>query len=127
MTDIEIYKQKLQNLINKCRDKDIIVEILNILESSINKTLSRDEKIITQGIKELEEFRVMWGREYDTATFFIANAYENKFQKLPNGCTAKVESAQKAVSEYHKLQTKGNIVESISVLEDYIASANSSI
>ena len=127
MTDIETYKQKLQNLINKCRDKDIIVEILNILESSINKTFSRDEKIITQGINELEAFRVMWGREYDTATFFIANAYESKFQKLSNGSTEKVETAKKAVSEYHKLQTKDNIVESISVLEDYIASANSSI
>ncbi len=127
MTDIEIYKQKLQNLINKCRDKDIIVEILNILESSINKTFSRDEKIITQGIKELEEFRVMWGREYDTATFFIANAYENIFHKLPKVSPEKIETAQKAVSEYKRLRIKDNIGKSISKLEDYIASANSSI
>ncbi len=132
MTNLESYKQNLRILIEQCSDKTIICKILDILDSSINKTFSDDINEIKQGVGELELFRKMWGNEYHTATFFIANGYEKIFDKLPDECSEKLNIADKAISEFksyiqkdsflvkNKLQQKSLIEESINRLKDYI-------
>lgn len=132
MTDLESYKQNLRILIEQCSDKTIIGKILDILDSSINKTFSDNIIEIEEGVSELELFRKMWGREYHTATFFIANGYEKIFDKLPDECSEKLNIADKSISEFksyiqkdsflnnNKLQQKSLIAGSINRLEDYI-------
>lgn len=119
MTNIETYKEKLQQLIIQNHVKTIVVQILDILESSINKTLSINEDEVEQGIEELIEFRKMWGKEYDVATFFIAYAYEIKFYKD----TSK-NMGELAISEYEKVLSTGDyehIRENIKVLRKKIS------
>ena len=95
------YENQLNELISKV-DRNTIVQILNILDDSINKTLSDQINTKQEGIEKLKIFRKLWGREFDTATFFIASAYEDIFRKSKD-ITEKIDAATNARDEYRKI------------------------
>jgi effector-binding domain-containing protein len=115
------YENQLNELISKV-NKDIIVQILDILDKSINKTLSGQNATKKEGIEELKIFRQMWNREFDTATFFIASAYEDIFRKRKD-ITEKIDAATNARDEYKKIihfEKYEHICSRYDILEKYI-------
>lgn len=121
MPTIEIYKQNLIDLVKKCTNQDVKVQILNILDGSINLSLSDDLNDINRGILELEFFESIYSQEKETVKYYIGYAYENKFRKLANGSSMKLAAARKALNTYNGLHPKNeNIERSVKELQEYI-------